>query len=616
MYVVTFYSFKGGVGRTMSLVNVGVALAAKGRRVLLVDFDLEAPGIPTFELFAAVTETPGVVDYVSEYISSREAPDIKQFITTTPVWSGNQGGVWLMPAGRQEPAYAGRLQAIDWQELYESRDGFLMFEDMKAQWRDAIPGGFDYVLIDSRTGHTDVGGICTRQLPDAVVIMFFPNEQNLQGLTRVVNDIRMKGATARHKAIKLHFSPSNVPDLDDEENILGRRLTKFREILRYNAEDVTILHHYNSLSLLDQQIFIIERAKSKLAREYRNLVDTIVSANLEDPEGATDALMKMQTTYLRSSREFDPAQVEEDLSTIARVHQHNSEMLYRIAMVRERMGRPDDALLMLDEAAKAGNPSAQIFARRAQLNIGQGNTDLAVADALRALKLPDLAGIDLVSSVRVLAGFDGRSLAQVDEYVAVQRQDARIRYRICQELMTSVDGLSVAERMLRRLESEPSENTSFLREVKTQLCLCLISQERYQEAMNIVADRRPLATDISDITEAFNYAMAEWGQTGVPPKDLFNRVVELGAGGERATANYLQCMAIAYFVVGNDVEARNYLRAARNEIRLNPRRVFSAWQYLETAANQFRADLDAIDSFINKNNVSPAFMGRAKNLFS
>ena len=62
MYVVTFYSFKGGVGRTMTLVNVGVALAARGRRVLLVDFDLEAPGIPTFELFSAVTETAGVVD--------------------------------------------------------------------------------------------------------------------------------------------------------------------------------------------------------------------------------------------------------------------------------------------------------------------------------------------------------------------------------------------------------------------------------------------------------------------------------------------------------------------------------------------------------------------------
>ena len=50
MYVTTFYSFKGGVGRTMALVNVAVELAQRGRRVLAVDFDLEAPGIDTFEL--------------------------------------------------------------------------------------------------------------------------------------------------------------------------------------------------------------------------------------------------------------------------------------------------------------------------------------------------------------------------------------------------------------------------------------------------------------------------------------------------------------------------------------------------------------------------------------
>jgi len=41
MYTVTFYSFKGGVGRTLALANVGLELARTGRRVLLVDFDLE-----------------------------------------------------------------------------------------------------------------------------------------------------------------------------------------------------------------------------------------------------------------------------------------------------------------------------------------------------------------------------------------------------------------------------------------------------------------------------------------------------------------------------------------------------------------------------------------------
>jgi len=42
--IVTFYSYKGGTGRTMALANTAWILAAAGNRVLTVDWDLEAPG--------------------------------------------------------------------------------------------------------------------------------------------------------------------------------------------------------------------------------------------------------------------------------------------------------------------------------------------------------------------------------------------------------------------------------------------------------------------------------------------------------------------------------------------------------------------------------------------
>jgi len=46
--IVTFYSFKGGVGRSMALLNLAYALALRGRSVLLLDMDLEAPGLSGF----------------------------------------------------------------------------------------------------------------------------------------------------------------------------------------------------------------------------------------------------------------------------------------------------------------------------------------------------------------------------------------------------------------------------------------------------------------------------------------------------------------------------------------------------------------------------------------
>ena len=42
--IYTFYSFKGGVGRSMAMASVAYLMATRGLRVLTVDFDLEARG--------------------------------------------------------------------------------------------------------------------------------------------------------------------------------------------------------------------------------------------------------------------------------------------------------------------------------------------------------------------------------------------------------------------------------------------------------------------------------------------------------------------------------------------------------------------------------------------
>src|SRR5215218_3865632 len=59
-HIITFYSFKGGVGRTMALANVACSIASKSRRVLVVDWDLEAPGLHRyFERYPKVSPKIG-----------------------------------------------------------------------------------------------------------------------------------------------------------------------------------------------------------------------------------------------------------------------------------------------------------------------------------------------------------------------------------------------------------------------------------------------------------------------------------------------------------------------------------------------------------------------------
>src|SRR5579872_709275 len=69
--IVTFYSFKGGTGRSMAVANVAWILAANGRRVLVADWDLESPGLHRFfQPFLGdreVWEGPGIVDLIRDY---------------------------------------------------------------------------------------------------------------------------------------------------------------------------------------------------------------------------------------------------------------------------------------------------------------------------------------------------------------------------------------------------------------------------------------------------------------------------------------------------------------------------------------------------------------------
>ena len=362
MYVTTFYSFKGGVGRTMALMNAAVELANTGRRVLVVDFDLEAPGLDTFDILHSKTQVPGLVDFVSEYIASGQAPEVAHFISKSPGIGDKEGGLWIMPSGAHHKSYAAHFSQIDWGALYEQHDGYLLFEDLKEQWKQVLKP--DYVLIDSRTGHTDTGGICTRQLPDAVTILFFPNEQNLRGLTKVVRDIRAEAEGPRKKEIELHFVMSNVPDLDDEDRILESKIKAFQNQLGFKREPM-LVHRYNSLALLNQKVFTKDRPRSRLAQEYRDVVQEIVMLNPADREGALNYMNSIREGALdhmdfirpprrRGMESEPPQQTDRKLQQIEDAHSDDGEILAKLGRLRRDIGKPEQAELLFDRAIEAG----------------------------------------------------------------------------------------------------------------------------------------------------------------------------------------------------------------------------------------------------------------------
>lgn len=606
MYVVTFYSFKGGVGRTLALVNIGVELAQQGRRVLLVDFDLEAPGLETFDLLRHRETVPGVVEYVTQYLETSTAPNVSEFMYQTSGIGREGGHLWVMPSGKQDEAYGARFNALDWQELYDRHSGYLMFEDLKAQWQANLAP--DYVLIDSRTGHTDVAGICTRQLPDAVVVMFFPNEQNLRGLKRIVSDIRGEARGPRKKAIQLHFVTSNVPDLDDEDRILARTLERFEEEL--GCRGPLTIHHYGSLALVNQAVFTHDRPSSGLTREYRELLKTIRQHNTEDPEGALEFL---RLVGLRSRRPTIPAtEIEERLKKIQESHPTNGRILYQVGLVRARQGYIEESINLLTEALNTGYGEPDLLLERAELYALTEQPAEALSDIWRVLDAADVTYFHVTRALHWLYKFAPQSLARVIGTRALQSLDPDGRLQVARELKRSHEALRVAEPILREVLETIDPTSSLHDRAETELVLCLIGLGRFQEAKSIISPVPPDPIDFGPL-EAFNYAMAEWGVSGAPARELLERAIDWDrdTGSPERNPAHEQRMAMALWLVGKPDEARSRLRRARQQLRTYGPRLFSVWRYQEVSKATFLKDLEEMEQGFKDRALAPAFLGEA-----
>lgn len=195
--VVSFYSYKGGVGRTFALANVAILLSKWEYKVLCVDLDLEAPGLTHYlqpnlvldESEKKEVSTKGMIEIVEE-VSEKKTPDWRHHVRVVKkVGIGNilslKVPLAFMAAGIQNENYIERLERLDWERLYKEDRLGNYIENMREQWKEE----YDFILVDSRTGITDIGGISTVQLPDALVFFFTSNHQSLNGAVEVVKRI-------------------------------------------------------------------------------------------------------------------------------------------------------------------------------------------------------------------------------------------------------------------------------------------------------------------------------------------------------------------------------------------------------------------------------------------
>src|SRR6266849_2694910 len=277
--IYTFYSFKGGVGRSMAMANVAEWFYQQGLRVVIIDWDLEAPGLENF-FYSTDAEIEGVrsklglIDMLMAYkrifprlrfpdstsaergesnnskpasAPENSANDWLQLLrdnlppildvlypihAPNPTFGGKGAALWLIPAGWRSgdrfPLYAQAVQSFDWTEFYTSYEGAAYFDWMREQL--LVPDLADVVLIDSRTGVTEMGGVCTRQMADIVVSFCVPNSGNLGGVQMMAKSFtRPELVEERQRPLEMVVVPSRLDISEVNDRLAFEEL--FRQIL-------------------------------------------------------------------------------------------------------------------------------------------------------------------------------------------------------------------------------------------------------------------------------------------------------------------------------------------------------------------------------------------------
>src|SRR5262249_45073609 len=136
-----------------------------------------------------------------------------------------ENGLFLLSSGAREEdrfgRYATMVQDFDWSEFYAAYEGRSYFTWL----RQELLAVADVILIDSRTGVTEMGGVCTRHIPDVVVSFCAPNFQNVDGTVRVVsglNKVEVKEARG-NRDVDVLVIPTRIDDSESD------RLKEFQD---------------------------------------------------------------------------------------------------------------------------------------------------------------------------------------------------------------------------------------------------------------------------------------------------------------------------------------------------------------------------------------------------
>lgn len=367
--VVTFYSYKGGVGRTTALASFASHLAInKEMKVVIMDCDFEAPGLTNFFM-----EDPDNISYKNglvEYFLDSELED--RMILSHYYWEASKkfsgkGSIYVFHAGNLSSDeelgfrfksnlihYMNGLTRLDIFSKNSLNDKFKsLFNEVQRQLQP------DIILLDSRTGFNDVFGVMAFRLSDVVLGFFGSDAQSRPGIDFFLSIL------TREKAPRLMMAHSIIPSA--QKSRLHKKFVEYveektRELsdgdLNQNESDYSIecfpisdndILRYIGKPTEDCEEFISMISNQDFS-DYRNLFEKLydlsMDSNSPDSRNQEELLERertLQLDVLKNTKANMPSPYADDLKDFSK-ELENKHYFFRKCM--EDLFNPEKFLVL------------------------------------------------------------------------------------------------------------------------------------------------------------------------------------------------------------------------------------------------------------------------------
>ncbi len=318
--IVTFYSYKGGMGRSTTLAAFATYCAAirlengmekKPLRTVIIDCDFEAPGFTNYflEIPYAANQRNGVIEYLTDKAFGMDI-EVRKFVWEVSKEYAREGEIYVMPAGNLDTEH------IDEDFLGNSLNHYLeglarldisspqyIINQFRGLVNDIhVELNPDIILIDSRTGFNDIFGITAFGLSKLVVGFFGNNVQSYPGLYQFLSLIaQMKNGSGLvvNSIVPEANRRAWFNDFQEQVKQITKRFSPEDEVLEIPT---FIVRRNDTLAMLgtrsEDKLDFIELVHQRTFPDYNDLFDKIYDLAID-----TLVLAEGDQRYLPSSEE-------------------------------------------------------------------------------------------------------------------------------------------------------------------------------------------------------------------------------------------------------------------------------------------------------------------------